>query len=104
MRKKKTNIPETEYGKLLKLLGMYERILHPDIFQPLLKQFNAACEEAKQQSYRDARISEEALQVERIIISLRKDIVDKAPAASFLCKCAYKEILKIFLNGIHLPG
>lgn len=80
------------------MLQVYEKILHPDIFQPLLRQLNAVYEEAKVQAYREAKISDEALQVEKIINNMRGNMERIQDLSTFHIKCAYKEILKIFLK------
>jgi hypothetical protein len=90
--------PETEHGKLMDMLQMYEKILHPDVFQPLLRQLTASYEEAKVQAYRDAKISDEALQVEKVINNMKANMERIQDLSTFHIKCGYKQILKIFLK------
>ena len=86
----KSKATETEYGKLLNLLSAYEKILHPDIFKPIMNQVAATYEESKKNAYAAAKISDDALWVEA------KISVDKK-IDSFFMKCFYKELLKF--NG-----
>lgn len=97
----KSKATETEYGKLLNLLSAYEKILHPDIFKPIMNQVAATYEESKKNAYAAAKISDDALWVEAKIIEMKARhstmSVDKK-IDSFFMKCFYKELLQKF-NG-----
>lgn len=88
--------PETEHAKLVTMLRAYEKILHPDVFNPLLKQISAVYEEAKKDAFRDAKISDEALEIEKIILDLKEKEAHDRLSSSFHYKIAYKQILAIF--------
>lgn len=90
----------SEYTKLIGLLNCYEKILHPDLFNPIIKQVHATYEESKREAYVAAKISDEALWIENKLIELKNTslkiskgnkIVD-----SFLLKNFYKKLLEKF--------
>lgn len=106
MKKQKKEIPETEYSKLKSLLSAYEKILHPDLFNPIMKQLSKTYDELKEQAYRDAGISSEALEIEAILkqaiygLNVFKEQPDER-SVSFYCKSAFKQILPIFKKFIN---
>ena len=91
---------ESEYSKLVSFLKSYEKILHPDVFNPMLSQLHKAFEENKKEAYENAKISQEALQIEQIMIKAKKDIDTIAQGepitTNIFKKRAIKEILKLF--------
>lgn len=96
----KAEMQRSEYIKLIDMFHIYEKILHPDIFFPILRQMNAAWEEVKVEAYREAKISDEALQIEKMMADLRNKF-ERFPdteAKTFHIKCFYKELLKTFLK------
>ncbi len=89
----------SEYQKLLEMIGMYEKILHPDFFNPIMKQIYATYEECKVEAYKNASISDEALWLEKQIDHYKKsnDIsMGNKQSRAFYLKCLYKEIIKKF--------
>ena len=94
----KTKLPETEYGKLMHMLDMYEKILHPDFFYGLKKQLWAAHEENKKEAYAAAKISDDALEIEREFIRLKEKISKEPLGRTFYIKCLYKSFLKKFIK------
>ena len=94
---------ESEYSKLVSFLKSYEKILHPDVFNPMLSQLHKAFEENKREAYENAKISQEALQIEQIMIEAKRNIErvlsannDDKHILSLFYKGAYKKIVKIF--------
>jgi hypothetical protein len=88
----------TEYQKLIELLAIYERILHPDIFLQLKKQLQAANDENKREAFIRAKISDEAIEIEKKLNYLRKQMVEHErfpDVKRFHIKCFYKEILDL---------
>ena len=100
MKSEKIKEPETEYGKLTDMLRAYEKILHPDFFNPIIYQVGRVYAEAKAEAYRDANISPEALEVEKIILDIKEKADHNRLLFSFHMKYAYKQILQIFKNAI----
>lgn len=92
--------PETEYGKLTDMIRAYEKILHPDLFNPIIYQVGKVYSEAKTDAYRDAKISPEALAIEKIILDIKEKAEHNRLSQSFYMKYAYKQILQIFKNTI----
>lgn len=78
---------------------MYERILHPDIFQPIMKKLSAVYDELKIEAFREAKISDRAL----IIEAKLKEMEDSATHVArgnkdvirFQRKMFYKDLLKM---------
>lgn len=47
----------TEHQKLMEMLSMYQKILHPDVFDPIIRQLHKAHTESKQTAFQEAKIS-----------------------------------------------
>jgi hypothetical protein len=94
----------TEYSKLVKYLNQYEKILHPDIFHPLLNQLNKAFDENKKEAFAKAKISDDALWLEEEIIKTKERINQHKEfpvLKSFHLKCFYKELINRFQVETH---
>jgi hypothetical protein len=99
---KKQEYVKSEYAKLIDLLSMYEKILHPDIFNQLIKQMHAAYEENKTESYRNANISDDALWIEKELDEMKTTMlkdVDSNHIKLFRIRCFYKSLLKKFFTN-----
>lgn len=90
-----------EYQKLQHLLGVYEKILHPEFFMVFKKQLNAVYEENKKDAYKAAKISDEALKIEEMLIRMRKSMEQHKGHGinSFLIKSFYKELIQLLNSG-----
>ncbi len=99
MDKNKSTVPETEYAKFQRMIAQYEKILHPDIFRPLMTQLHLCYEESKKEAYETAQISDEALYIERRMLELKKSQGFNSAESTFFIKCLYKEFLRMFLGG-----
>ncbi len=89
---------QSEYEKLQAMLEVYEKILHPEFFMVFKKQLNAVYEENKRDAYKAAKISEEALQIEQMLNTMRASISfhqNQPVTKSFLIKCFYKDLIKL---------
>ncbi|HEX4851577.1 MAG TPA: hypothetical protein VFV08_12255 [Puia sp.] len=92
---------KSKYRQLQELLQAYEKILHPDIFRPIMKLLNEVYEEQKDIAYREAKISPEALELEKIIKHLLENLKfhgagDNPQLRVFYHKMAFKDCLKVF--------
>lgn len=92
MKKSKRPEPENAYGKFMLTLEMYEKILHPDFFRPLKYGLTAIYEEAKEEAFKNAKISDEAREIEKILLELK----DRPMISTFYYKSTYKKLLKLF--------
>lgn len=90
-------IEETEYSKLEDMLQLYEKVLHPDFFNALKKQMHAAYEENIKNAFMDAKISDDALWIEKELIDMKRNL-GNIQSNSFFIKCFYKKLLKHFLT------
>lgn len=92
---------KTASEELWDALESYELILHPNLFNLLKNKLRAAMDENKQQAYRDAKISDDALWVEKELKSLADRERQFPGQQSFFIKCTYKEFLRRFLKSAH---
>lgn len=98
MKKQRGQIPQSEYQKFRDMLAVYEKVLHPDVWNPLMAQLHRVQEEALAKAYRDAKISDVALAIEGIIQDMyysSKVNTDGLPS-TFNKKVAFKRILQLF--------
>lgn len=90
---------QSEISKWHDMIGAYEKILHPDFFNPIRTQMNKVYEELKARAYRDAKISDEALLIEKeykIMLGMINEHGRQQPRiSSFSKKCFYKRVLDI---------
>ena len=98
MKAQKTiSLSETE--KLEQLLDVYSKVLHPDFFNVFRKQINDTYEENKRRAYEDAKISDDALAIERLLLGLKRKgetYSDHPNIVSFHLKYGYKDFLKLY--------
>lgn len=87
-------MPETEYSKFQNMIRQYEKILHPDIFRPLMTQLHLCYEESKRDAYAKAKISDDALWIEREILKLKESMERDDAVNTFHIKWFYKQVLK----------
>ena len=87
---------ESEYAKLENMLEIYSKILHPDFLGVFKRQLYAVYEENKKQAYEEAKISDNAILLDKKLIELQDKIKREPSVSSFYIKCIYKEILKIY--------
>lgn len=90
--------PQTEYQKLTSLLSMYEKILHPDVFNPIMKQLSKVYDELKLEAYAKARITPEARKIEQRLLEMKRDIDFHPQSASFFYKTAFRAIVHIITH------
>ena len=98
MKKPANTQPQTEYERFRDMLSVYEKVLHPDVWNPIMFQLSKVHEEALTKAYKDAKISDEALAIEGIIQDMyysAKVNTDGLPS-SFNKKVAFKRILQLF--------
>jgi hypothetical protein len=89
---------QSEYDKLFMIIDQYELILHPRIIEVMRTQFYKAAEEMKLKAYQEAKISDQALTIEKMLDKLKitmKQYEGFDDIKSFHIKCAYKEFLKL---------
>lgn len=89
---------ESEYLKLLDMLEIYSKILHPNFLGVVQKQLMAAYEENKRQAYQAAKISDKAILLDQKLNQLEEDMKRESGASSFYIRCLYKEFLKMYLK------
>jgi hypothetical protein len=90
--------PRSEYEKLQYMLDVYEKILHPDFFSKFKTQLHKCYEENKREAYAEAKISDQALVLEKKLKDLRVSIGvmrDHPTVVSFYKKTFYKDLLKM---------
>lgn len=90
----------SEYGKLDQMLQVYERVLHPDFFNALKQQLFKAFEENKKDAYANAKISDEALAIEKEINEFKTRLYqfeNHPELKSFHLKVLFKKLIKMFL-------
>jgi hypothetical protein len=92
---------ETEYQQMQKWFSQLEVILNPAFLTAFKRQLNACYEENKRHAYKEANISDDALEIEKMIVDLKKSIEqfkDHKSVVTFQIKCFYKELLKKFIK------
>lgn len=89
---------ETEYMKLHRMLEIYSKILHPDFLEVFRKQLWAAYEENKRDAVKAAKISDEAIVLDKKLLELKDKIEREPSVTSFYIKCIYKDLLKTYLK------
>jgi hypothetical protein len=87
-----------EYNKLMELLKTYELILHPNIFNALIKQIGEVEKESVKNAYAEAKISDNALLIEKRIIELKASFEQHPSQKRFFLKCFYKDLTEVFLK------
>ena len=68
----------SEYGKLLHMISLFKKVLHPDVFNPIQEQLYKCYEEAKVEALENAKkelnISDLAIEIEKKLIEAKNDI------------------------------
>lgn len=88
-----------ERQKWQEMVFMYQKVLHPDFFDPICKQWDKVYNEMKEEAYRDAKISKEAREIEQYMIRLQDNLKRNGHMADvrrFYLKNFFKHLLKMF--------
>ena len=94
----------SEYGKLLHMISLFKKVLHPDIFDPIHQQLNKCYEESKAQALEYAKnecnVSDLAIEIEKKLVEARKNIQsykEHPTIANFHARIFYHYLLKKLL-------
>lgn len=88
---------ESQYVKLMNLVDVLEKVIHPDLMTNFRIQVNKAIEEVRSDAVKSAGISDRAIRIDEEIEKMlhhRK----YTGITSFTLKCFYKRILEEFID------
>lgn len=80
------------------MIGMYEKILHPSLFEPIVNQIGKVYTEAREEAFESVGITEDARWLEKEINDMKsgQGFSNHSRLQSFHIKCFYKKLLKRF--------